>query len=166
MGLFDQRGKLFGVINILDLFLIVVLLGALLFAGIKFTQGDQINNIGQANKQVITYVLYNSNSHPFVLEKMNIGDTLRVVDTNVALGKIIEMDIDQAKHLVTTADGTMLLSPVPGKERIYITLEAEVNIVGDVATLGSMQLLVGNEFTVKGPKYKLPVLISDLDLGK
>lgn len=166
MKLFDERGKLFGFINILDLFLIIILLGALAFAGMKFLQSDQSTNVGQANKQTVEYVLFNSNSHPFVLDKVNIGDTIRDADTNVVLGKIVAMERDQATDLVTTADGKMIKSPVPNKEQVLLTIEAEANVVDGVASLGSIQLLVGNQLSVKGPEYIFPVLISNVSIGE
>src|SRR5690554_7534733 len=62
MKLIDQNGKVFGVINILDLFLILLLLAAGTFAGLKFIGTDGGGNIGGGGggDKAITYTLFNS----------------------------------------------------------------------------------------------------------
>lgn len=166
MKVFDERGKLFGVINILDLFLIIVLLGAIAFAGIKyFTPGDTAAGPGAA-KAPVTYVLFNSNSHGFVVDKINVGDTLRDVGSNVVLGTIVDIEVGEAKHVVTTADGRMVQTTVPDKKQLYVTMESEATMAGEVAVIGGTQLLVGTSLQAKGPEYVLPFLISDVRIGE
>lgn len=166
MKLIDRQGKLFGWINILDLFLIVLLLAAGAFAAMKFLGTDSGPvSFGGSEQKKITYVLYNSNEFPFVIDRVKIGDTLKSVNTNGILGQVVGVTTDQSMAYVATTDGKMILSPVPEKKEILITVETTATISGGHPLAGGEQLLVGNRLKVKGPDYQIEVIISSAELG-
>lgn len=165
MKVIDERGKLFGWLNILDLFLIILLLGAGAFAALKFTQGDTIAT-GPVSKKEVTYTLYNSAEHPFVVNQIKTGDIIRDKDKNVPIGKIISVKKEPGKVAVPTADGRMVMSTVPEKYSIYITVQTNAVIQGGQGEgEGKTPLLAGNKVSIKGPKYMIETIISDVNLG-
>ncbi|MBN6186615.1 DUF4330 family protein [Aneurinibacillus sp. BA2021] len=165
MKVFDQKGRVFGVINILDLFLILLLIAALVFAGIKFTQGEN-TAAGPKEKKEITYVLYNSAEHPFVVDQIKQGDVLRNKDNNQKIGEVVSVEKNPGKVAVTTADGRMVMSTVPEKYSVFITVKTKGEVVGETA-IGEdgSALLTGGKVAVKGPKYMIETLISKVNLG-
>ncbi|WCN38488.1 DUF4330 domain-containing protein [Aneurinibacillus uraniidurans] len=165
MKVIDEKGKFFGWINILDLFLIILLLGAAAFAAVKFTHGDEIA-VGPVTKKQVTYTLYNSAEHPFVVNQIKVGDIIRDKDKNVPIGKVVAVKVAPGKTAVPTADGRMVMSDVPEKLSVYITVQTNAVVQGGQAQgEGQTPLLAGNKVSVKGPKYMIETLISDVNLG-
>jgi hypothetical protein len=165
MKMIDQKGRIFGVINILDLFLNLLLIGALIFAGIKFTQGDEVVS-GPRTQKEVTYVLYNSAEHPFVVDQIKKGDVLRNKDNNAKIGEVVSIKKQPGKVAVTTADGRMVMSDVPEKYSVYITVKTKASVSGETAVgEDGSALLTGSKVSVKGPKYLIETLISEVNLG-
>jgi hypothetical protein len=166
MKAIDEKGKIFGVINILDLFLILLLIGALVFAGIKFTQNEDVASGPKTTKEV-TYVLYNSAEHPFVVDQIKVGDIIKDKDKNVPIGKVVSIDKQPGKAAVSTADGRMVMATVPEKYSVYITVKTKATVSGHTAVgEGDNALLVGSKLSIKGPKYMIETIISKVNLGE
>ncbi|WP_051331206.1 DUF4330 domain-containing protein [Aneurinibacillus terranovensis] len=164
MKVIDQKGKFFGLINILDLFLIVLLIAALAYAGVKYTHNKELGP-GPAKTKEVTYVLYNSAEHPFVVNAITVGDTIRNKDSNTNLGQVVKVDKGPGQQAVPTADGHMVMSTVPGKSSIYITVKAQATVSGQSGVVQDTALLAGNKVTIKGPKYMIDTVISSVNLG-
>ncbi|ERI09579.1 DUF4330 domain-containing protein [Aneurinibacillus aneurinilyticus] len=166
MKAIDQKGRVFGAINILDLFLILLLIGALVFAGIKFTQGQDVGT-GPKTQKELTYVLYNSAEHPFVVNQIKKGDVLRNKDNNQKIGEVVSIDKQPGKVAVTTADGRMVMSTVPEKFSVFITVKTKGSTIGETAVgEDGSALLAGTKVSVKGPKYMIETLISEVNAGE
>jgi hypothetical protein len=165
MKVIDQKGRIFGAINILDLFLILLLIGALIFAGIKFTQEGEIVS-GPKTQKEVTYVLYNSAEHPFVVDQIKKGDVIRNKDNNAKIGEVVAVEKQPGKSAVSTADGRMVMATVPEKYSVYITVKTKATVSGETAVgEGDNALLAGNKVSIKGPKYMIDTIISKVDLG-
>lgn len=166
MKVIDEKGRLFGFLNLLDLFLIVVLIGAAIFAGMKFMNPGGDIQIGQASGQrEVTYTLYNSGEHPFVVNVIKEGDVIRSVDNNGVIGTVVSVEKKQAMNYVNTADGRTVLAPVPDKYEVYVHMKANATVSGNSASAGGQNLLAGNRLTVKGPVYMMEALIRDVEIG-
>lgn len=161
MKLIDERGKLFGRINVIDLLLILIVLGALAFVGVKFLGKDNIPIIA-ADKKTTTVTLFANAVHPFVVDKIKVGDVLRLTSNSAVFGKIVDIRKDKATSVVSTADGKFVNSEIPDKYLLYIDIEGEATSSGGSLSIGGQTLLVGDSLSVKGANYTLKGLISDL----
>ncbi|AMA72035.1 MULTISPECIES: DUF4330 domain-containing protein [Aneurinibacillus] len=165
MKAIDQKGRIFGVINILDLFLILLLIAALIFAGLKFTKSEEIA-IGPTTQKEVTYVLYNSAEHPFVVDQIKKGDIIKDKDKGLKIGEVVNVEKKPGKVAVTTADGRMVMSTVPEKYSVYITVKTKAAISGSTAVgEGDNPLLAGSKLTIKGPRYMIETLLTEVNLG-
>ncbi|WCK53721.1 DUF4330 domain-containing protein [Aneurinibacillus sp. Ricciae_BoGa-3] len=164
MKVVDQKGKFFGLINILDLFLILLLIVALVFAGLKYTQNKDLGT-GPAKQKEVTYVLYSSAEHPFVVDAIKPGDQIRSKDTNTKIGQVVSVEKGPGKQAVPTADGRMVLATVPQKEMVHITVKANATVSSQTAVVADLGLLAGNKVSIKGPKYMIDTVISSVNLG-
>jgi hypothetical protein len=158
----DRQGKLFGVINILDLFLILLLIGAGIFAAGKFLgSNDEGGILAPAEKYPVTYKLYNSAEHKFVIDRIKPGTVIRNANNNQVIGQVVDIEKYPGKTYLATADGQMVLSEVPNKYESIITIRT-TEATGSTPSVGGVALLVGNRLRIKGPDFTLEVLISDI----
>ncbi|RKD23827.1 hypothetical protein BEP19_05200 [Ammoniphilus oxalaticus] len=165
MKAIDERGRLFGLMNILDLFLIIILIGASVFAGLKFLKPGDIQIGTSSGQQEVSYTLFNSGEHPFVVDEIKEGDMIKLVDNNSTLGTVVAVEKKPAMNYVNTADGRTVLAPVPEKYEVYIHMKANARVSGDSAVVGDTGLLVGNRVKIKGPVYMMEALVRDVEIG-
>lgn len=161
MRIIDQNGKVLGKINIIDLALILLLLGAVAFAVVKFTKNDTLPILSE-EKQEVTLTLWGNALHPFVVEKIKEGDLLRLSTNNAVLGKIVGIRKQPAVLLTSTADGKWVASKVPDKYMVYLDVVGQASKSNETLTIGDIPMLVGVEIEVKGPQYALKGVISDI----
>lgn len=166
MKLIDRQGKLFGVLNILDLFLILLLIVAGLFAASKFLGSDNDGGgiLSSGDKYTVTYKLYNSAEHNFVIDRIKPGTVIRNASNNQVIGQVTEIETFPGKIYLATAEGKMVLSEVPNKYESFITIKT-TEAVGSTPSVGGVTLLVGNRLQIKGPDFQMEVLVYDVDTG-
>lgn len=162
MKIIDRQGKLFGVINILDLFLILILIGAGIFAASKFLGTGDEGILTTGEKQTVTYKLYNSAEHSFVIDRIKPGAVIRNADNNQVIGQVLDIEKYPGKTYLATADGEMVLSEVPNKYESIITIRT-TEAVGSTPSVGGVNLLVGNRLRIKGADFQMEVLIYDIN---
>lgn len=157
----DEKGRLWGRINLIDLALIIIVIAALAFAGMKFLSKGDIPIIA-AEKQTVTFTLFTNSVFNFVKEQMKEGDVIRLQTNNAVLGTVERLDVRAGYGLIATDDGRWVEADIPNKYSIDIVIKGEATKSGEALSVGGMQLLVGTEITVKGPKYTVKGLISDV----
>jgi hypothetical protein len=157
----DEKGRLFGKINIIDLLLIFVVIGAVSFAAIKFLGKENVPILA-ADKQKTTVTLYGNAIHPFVVDKIKEGDTVRLATNNVVMGKITGIKTGPAILITSTAEGKWVASEVPEKYTVYIDIEGEAVNSNGTLSIGDTPMLVGAELEVKGTNFKMKGIISDV----
>jgi len=78
----DEKGRLFGKINIVDLLIIVVIVAAIAFIGIKFVMPHSDNS----PKEKMEMVIYVEESERFVTDQLVIGSPVHDDTDSVDLG--------------------------------------------------------------------------------
>lgn len=152
MRLIDNQGRLFGKINLIDVLLILVILAAVAFGVYKMTQGEVVINAPEKN---VTVQFYGNALYPFVIQNIKEGDTIRSLDTNDVIGKIVKIEVGDAINLVSTADGRTVISTIPDKYSVYITVEGKASLVNNIPHAGNTPLLVGHELKIKGTSFTM-----------
>lgn len=125
----DEKGKLFGKINIIDLAAIVIIIVSV--AAICFKFGFSAHkNVGSANDE-ITYVMKVKAIRDTSADALKIGDQLTEKTTKKKIGEIIDKRVETAKEVVNKVDGTLTREvEIPGRYDVYITVKGN-GIVND-----------------------------------
>ena len=144
----DTKGKLFGVINIIDLAVVIVIVILVLSAFVKFDQNEKITS---SDKEIEYVVEVKNIRQPSVdAFKKNYEDIIEP-DTKKGMGDIIDLQMSKSKETIITADGhykeveledefdVLLTLRVKGTETEdnYYTLNGKKLIVGDTVTLNN-----------------------------
>lgn len=145
MKIIDKKGRLFGLINIVDL-LIIVLLLALVAVGVK-RFGNKVA-VGEATtkKGVITAEI--KDVRDVTAKNVKVGDPIYDYDKGTLIGKILTAEVEPYKDK-TEYQGKFFNAEVPDKYRVIVTLDADVKETQDFYQVGTEQIRIGAEMRIK-----------------
>ena len=121
----DKKGKLFGKISLVDI-AIVGIVGLLLFGTYVRFFGTGLATIGMRRDVEIEFVLRVEGVRNFTTDTFFIGDKIADVDTNRIIGEVVDIHIEDTERSVRKADGTHVLSIVPERYTMDLTIRTEV----------------------------------------
>ena len=153
MKFIDEKGRLFGKINLIDLLVILLVVAAVL-AVIWKLGGNKAAEVIADNKYDAAYTVLVEDVPAEIAEyaSSQIGASLvnngKVMDAKIA-------SVDAPESAVT-----------PGHKDLSVTVLGTAVSSGNVYTIGPQEIRVGFEYILKTSEFELTGLISDLSLVK
>lgn len=147
MKLMDEKGKLFGLVNIIDLMAVLVL-GLLIFGGVKRLKSQPIV-VDKTSEAIITYEV--EDVRMATVENVVAGDPIYHYDKNEYIGEIIEVEHREYKEPVEF-NGEWVSAPVPDKYVVRFKVKADVRDNPDVILAGGEQTRVGTQYRMKNKR--------------
>ncbi len=149
MKLLDEKGKLFGILNVIDLF-ILLLIGSLVgFGGYKILKTNP--SITATTRKALMEVEIKEIRQVSV-DAFEVGDLVKDYDKNTVLGTVVDKQVFQSKRLVTTADGRVVEADVPIRFDMVLTLECDAVVSPSTTLIGGQELRIGGPLGIKNPK--------------
>lgn len=145
MKIIDKKGRLFGLINIVDL-LIIILLLALVAVGVKRFGNKAAVGEATTKKGVITAEI--KDVRDVTAKNVKVGDPIYDYDKGTLIGKILTAEVEPYKD-ETEYQGKFFNSEVPGKYRVIMTIDADVKETQDFYQVGTEQIRIGAEMRIK-----------------
>ena len=145
MKIIDKKGRLFGLINIVDL-LIIVLLLALVAVGVKRFGNKAAVGEATTKKGVITAEI--KDVRDVTAKNVKVGDPIYDYDKGTLIGKILTAQVEPYKDK-TEYQGKFFNAEVPDKYRVIVTLDADVKETQDFYQVGTEQIRIGAEMRIK-----------------
>lgn len=160
----DEKGRLFGKINIVDLLVILVIVIAAVVLGMKFLKPGTAAGGGAVGHHV-EYTVLVKGVDPEVYESIVNNDY--IPSTLMASGELLDGQVTAvtaAPHEDTvsldTTDGTVELPAERGL--LDLTFTVECNITNVVTTeIGTQEVRVGKSHIVKTDKFELTGVVTD-----
>lgn len=147
MKVINEKGKLFGLINIIDL-AVVLILGLLVVGGAQRMKSKPIV-VSEMSNAYITYEV--SDVRMVSVENIQVGDDLYHYDKGEYIGKIVEKTFEPFKEPLEK-DGEWISAEVPGKYVVNFKVEAKVKDNPDVVVVGGEQTRIGIQYRMKNKK--------------
>ncbi len=141
MKIVDKKGRLLGIINIIDLAVVVLLVLIFAAALSRFTGVDERHQPGAAQVKIEAQI---SEVRDYTVEAVQVGDVARDVVTQEPIGTIVDKRVEPYRQSVETADGRVVWAEVPERYDIYITLEGSAHDLGNAIRAASQELRVGS----------------------
>lgn len=138
--LINAKGKIFGIINIIDLavVLIVIILGA------AYLYKDRGSETASAGKHVEMKVVCNY-AYPGSENSLKVGDKL-VSNGSLTNTVIKDIEVKKAWDTAANANGESVLSTNPFRKDIYVTLESsDAQVSPAEITLAGQKVGAGKE---------------------
>ncbi len=147
MRLIDEKGRIFGKINIVDLCVVLVLL---LAAAAFFVKDASITKTDKSAAAIEYTVVIRSVRKPTAESLENsIGKSLTVTKTGELLGEIKEVVKTDAEAYISSKNGEYIKTTFPDKFDLTVTIttQGSENASG-IYTAGGKQILVGENLNI------------------
>lgn len=154
MKIIDEKGRLFGKLNLIDL-LVIVLVLAVVFAVVWKTVGQKAVENASAQALRVEYTVLCADTPKEVCDfaQTQVGEKL--LNNAVFLDAVIT---DCRAEPVNAADPN-------GLQSLYLTIEAAATTANNVFKVSSQEVRVGYEYNVKTPLFELPGVICDMEVA-
>ena len=155
MKIIDEKGRLFGKINLIDL-LVVLLIVAVLAAVVWKLGGSRA-----VGKKAAASVSDNTHEMTFtVLFEDQPAEVAQFAETQI--GKQL---VNNAKLVSAEVTGCEAVSSIRtlGHVDLSVTIKATATYSGNVWTVGSQEVRVGYEYILKTSEFELTGIISDME---
>ncbi len=150
MKILDRRGRLFGKINIVDLFVILVviaLIGAVIYK--KASKAVNTDGAGSGAPDEYCYVtLYCNQMVPEVSKTISIGDHL-VANGKYTDAEIVAVNEEPAAYVGYDSTGKAVLSQHPLWKDVTVVVREKISPNSVILKVGEQEVRVGYQFIFK-----------------
>lgn len=161
----DEKGKLFGLINIVDLMVTLVILAIIAVIAIRVVspkrnaQGTSIVN----GKTEVYATLYVQNAVPESLDILKPGDKL-VSNNTFTTAEIVSVDYKPADFVTTDAEGNAHLVSHPLWLDLIVVVKDEVNPSNPILKIGGQEARVNYALILKTQKFEANSKIRSIEI--
>ncbi len=159
MSLIDSKGKVFGLINIIDLLVILLIVAVV---G-RFTLKQKQKSAGAVTTN-IEVVLHVKEVRDATTNVVKVGDIVKETKSNAVLGKVMNVEIKPSDTLVETADGRIVVYPNPVYKDMLITLVGSGSAGENAIVLGSNEIRVGTSLQLKTNMYSVTTTVMSINV--
>ncbi|MCI5643160.1 MAG: DUF4330 domain-containing protein [Peptoniphilus sp.] len=160
MKIIDKKGRLFGLINIVDL-LVIILILAIVAVGVKRFGTKAAVGEATTKKGIITAEV--KDVRDATANNIKAGDKIFDYDKGTYLGKIVTAEVEPYKDK-TEYQGKFYNAEVPGKYRVIMTIDADVKETEDFYQVGTEQIRIGAEMRIKNKNITTFMTILGIEL--
>lgn len=158
--LIDNKGKLFGKINVIDLIVIVLILAAIAGVGYKFTKSKS-SVLAKTDK--ISLEFYTDEGPTYAAENVKVGDIVGDTQRDSTFGKVVDIKVDKAQSVGQTSSGQFVVASKPGLSSVHMQVYGEgilnaeggMNINNINYYVGGTIILKAGSSTFVGRIYKM-----------
>lgn len=142
----DNKGKIFGKVNIVDLFVIIIIIAAIAFTYFKFNMSEHSDVTSSNVKAEYTFMINSLRS--FSVDAFSVGDKIYDDENGKCIGTIKDIKTKDAYDYITKTDGTVAYSKLPERYTVELCVEVEAVlndkglIVNGAKTLHNNQKIV------------------------
>ncbi len=152
----DNKGKVFGKLNIIDLLIIFIVLIAIVSTVFKFSFSSQKEASVKKN-DIVECMLKVENVRMYTINAFDEGVDVYDESTAKVIGKIKKFEYEPSMQYLTKNDGSVVKSVMPERYNAYITLECPVKSTKEGYILNGNNLIT-NLSTLRVSTNKVEVV--------
>lgn len=159
MKIIDNKGRLFGLINILDLLVLVIVICLLVFG---FSRRNK-NMVAKKETKVAEVTYEIKQVRQVTVDAINVGDPIYHYDKGTYIGKIITKDVKPYSEEVEY-EGKFVMAEIPEKYVVTIVVQADIEETDQYYLVGGEQSRVGIEFRLKNKEFSSWGTVMNIDV--
>lgn len=167
MKVINEKGKLFGVINIVDLLVLIAAIAVVAGVGYKLF-GAQIQQATSPQVEM-TAVIRVRGATPFLVSELQRNDQVgkQLVSGNEFVDATIEsMNIEDYIQQVTTADGRIVDALDGTKKDLVFTIKTKVAKDTAAPKIGTQEVRAGRTFILKTNDFETTGNVDSVNIAK
>lgn len=157
----DERGRIFGKVNVVDILVLLVIIAVVVFAVVRMT--------GSSSETVPLRVTYTVEAIRQALvdqlqEEVQFKETVRD-EGGTVLGKVEEVIVRPTQEEYLTPQGELKAFDSPIFKNVDIVLLGEGSVSSSTIRIGSVPMRVRHKVTLIGAKFEAQSVIGDVVWG-
>lgn len=164
MKLIDEKGRLLGKINLIDLVVIFLVIFLITAVAYKLL-GPKIAVSPEASGEVTAVIKCTLRSENVARSLPN-GTLLIYGNTYIDGAAIEEVSYMPADYITVDSQGNVHLVKHPVLKDIFITIKAQANTKASILKIGTQELCLGKKFTVKTHIVEIDGTVEELTITK
>ncbi|MBE0447871.1 MAG: DUF4330 domain-containing protein [Actinobacteria bacterium] len=146
MAVIDDKGRIFGRINLIDLTLIFSVFVIVALALVVMIKQGKVVTIPE--DKVVEYTMIVKAIRPDVAGYIRKGDIVKKQLTQGPIGTVKGSVTEPARIMIDTAGGSRVATTSPTEVDAYITIETKGRVGKDIIATGNEVLRVGDRFNI------------------
>ena len=165
MKLIDEKGRLFGKVNVVDLIVLVIIVGIIGAVGYRLTSSRL--NAGEGNPlttedQYCYVTLYSSLVVPEIAQSLEVGEKL-VANSQYTDAEIVSIEEKPASYVATNDEGEAVLSEHPLWKDVTVVVREKIDPSSITLKVGDQEVRVGYSFILKTQTVETNCRIRDVE---
>ena len=153
----DERGRIFGKVNVVDILVLLVIIAIVVFAVVRLT--------GSGSETVPLRVTFTVEEvRQATVDALQVKGTVRD-EGGTVLGKVVEVTASPALEEFLTPEGQLKAFESPIFKDVDIVVRGEGRVSGSTVRIGSIPLRVGRKVTLIGTGYEVQSVIMGVVWG-
>ena len=165
MKFLDEKGRLFGKVNLIDLLVVVMVLIIVLAVAWKLG-GNQINQAMESTKELPTMeyevICYGVNNDVCEYAETRIGDQL-MSNGEMLDGYITDVSVEPYYIVCIDSEGNAVNAQDPQNSNIRFTIQTQVEETENAYAVGSQEIRVGKSHIVKSVNIEVTGYITRME---
>jgi hypothetical protein len=152
-----EKGKLFGLLNIVDIIVILLVVGAVVGVAAKTSVLRKM-----VVKSTVSYVrtqVFVDDILPVSAAAPKVGDVVRELSSGDELGVVKDVKVEDHVEKASDAQGNWHMNPVPGRKTVILSLEGDLTAYNHQFRVGTMNVKVGSKITISSDLYQFEGVI-------
>lgn len=154
----DEKGRLFGKINLIDLLVIIVLIAVVAIVIVKFVLPSDDGGTAQE----VTLVLFSDETPEYVVSQLEAGSTVYDSAAGVDIGTLVSWETGDSNSVATNSYGDIVTFARDGFHSVTLTVKCSGVIGPHGVTVGGVLYGIGHSMTVYAGDCKIFLRVNDI----
>jgi hypothetical protein len=164
LKLLDDKGKVFGLINIIDLIVLVFVVALVLGGAYRFYGPRQNGDIFQQEGDTVLMKGRVFDVSKYTANVIRVGDIVIDTAAQVPFGEIISVETVPHRRPVDTAEGKVVLSEVPERFDVILSLKGAARVSEHAIRIATHDVRVGSRIVLGGREYSIATTILQVEV--
>ena len=157
----DKDGTIRGKVNIVDIFIVIVLLATVVFVGYRFLFRDDDDT--EVDKTPVIIEFTGTDVNDLTVEQLETGAPVLDVNSNRELGNAVGFTVDDATTYSVSNSGNVVLVNIPETKSVVVTIEGTGKLDDNGLLIDGFRYGVGHSTVIFVGKCWLAGRISGID---
>ena len=166
MKIIDEKGKLFGKINVVDLVVLLIVAALVVGVIVRFSSAKLNANGGNplSEKEDVYVTLYANLVVPEIAQNLKAGQKL-VANNEYTDAEIVSVKVEDAAYVGTNSDGIAIESKHPIWKDVTVVVKEKVNPNSVILKVGGQEARVGYSYILKTQTVETNCKIRGISFG-
>lgn len=156
----DEKGRLFGKINLLDILIVVIIIGVIVAVAYKLNNSKVITPFTQ--KDNVTTVFVVDEVLDEVAKTLNVGESVKDRVTGAPFGVVKALEVNPSISYASNYEGKIIKSTREGYKSVVITVEGPGVYSNSGVTFGNNDYYINKSLEIRVDNTSLYVRIQNM----